>query len=157
VSGNSALVAALVMQRPRNWSLVSLGCGIGKGMSNGLLIVLGELVRLFVNVGECRFYAVSAPPIRIWSAVGNEDGLQVPSSGGAWPQVSIPLGSSVRDLEDDDRQPGRGETVQDSRKNHHGVEIKNRDAKHESQPKREAGDAGERLVLGEPSPIPPSG
>jgi|GEM_PF-6444752 len=46
-------------------------------MGNGLLIFLGEGVRLFVNVGEGRFYAVSAPPIRVRSAVCYKDGLQV--------------------------------------------------------------------------------
>jgi len=70
-------VLALDIQRPRNWSLVSLLCGVGKGMGNGMLVVLGKLVCLLVNVGEGRSYAVGTPPIRIGSAVCNEDGLQV--------------------------------------------------------------------------------
>jgi len=46
-------------------------------MGNGMLVVLGKLVCLLVNVGEGRSYAVGTPPIRIGSAVCNEDGLQV--------------------------------------------------------------------------------
>jgi hypothetical protein len=46
-------------------------------MGYGLLVVLGEDVRLFVNVLERRFYAISAPPIRVGSAMGYQDCLQV--------------------------------------------------------------------------------
>jgi len=46
-------------------------------MGNGVVVGFGELVRLLVNVLEGRFYAVSAPPIRVGPAVGDKDGLQV--------------------------------------------------------------------------------
>ena len=79
------------MQRPRNWSLVSFAWGIGKGMGNGMLIGFGELVGLLVNVGERKFYAVRTPPIRIWSAVSHEDGLQVMDRFGGEPHIQVSL------------------------------------------------------------------
>jgi hypothetical protein len=52
-------------------------------MADLVLVGFGELVRLFVNVLEGRFYAVSAPPIRVGPAMGDEDGLQVVDRFGA--------------------------------------------------------------------------
>jgi len=60
-------------------------------MGNGLLIFLGEGVRLFVNVGEGRFYAVGTPPIRVGSAMSHKDGLQVANSFGGEPHIQVGL------------------------------------------------------------------
>ena len=56
-----------------------------------MLIGFDELVRLFVNVGERRFYAVSAPPICIGSAMGHEDSLQVANGFGGEPHIQVRL------------------------------------------------------------------
>jgi len=60
-------------------------------MGNGLLVVLGKGVCLFVNVGEGKFYAIRTPPICIGSAVGYEYGLQVVNRFGGEPHIQVGL------------------------------------------------------------------
>ena len=75
-----------------------------------------------------------------------------PNSGGAWLRGCTRLGSSVGQLQDDNGKPCRGEAVH--RRKH---PIAGQQGEASPEPKREAGDAAERLVPAEPSAIPPSG
>jgi len=60
-------------------------------MGDGVLIGFGKGVCLLVNVLKGRFYAIGTPPIRVGSAMGNKDGLQVMDGFGRQPHIQVSL------------------------------------------------------------------